>query len=83
MSGPTGGSAPLAFRKGITVYPHEIIPGDLMRDQGQLRTVQYVEPGETTFRASLVYFEPLPGYATHVSVPNCNQVYVRRVCRDR
>jgi hypothetical protein len=73
-------TARTAYRKGVTVYVHEVIPGDLVRDGGVWRTVAEVAAAQSDERFSLVIFEALEGYRPDVSVPNRIQVYVLRAC---
>jgi hypothetical protein len=73
-------TARTAYRKGITVYVHEVIPGDVVRDDGAWRTVVRVVPAESDERSSREVFEPVEGSRPDVSVPNRIQVYVLRGC---
>lgn len=72
-----------AVRRGLSVYPCEVEPGDLLRDRGVLRTVVYAdEPADRT-RTVRIHLEPMQGHDAHLQVPTGETIYVRRACCDR
>jgi hypothetical protein len=73
-------AARTAYRKGVTVYVYEVIPGDVVRDGGVWRTVVDVVAALGDERSSLVVFEPVEGHRSSASVENRVQVYVLREC---
>lgn len=63
MDQPNTGPVSGRGRKGITVSPEEMVPGDQIRDQGVVRTVSHVELPEYDGTTVLVHFTPRDGYA--------------------
>jgi hypothetical protein len=70
------------YRKRVSVFADEIVPGDLMTDQGVFRAVSHVTPSPADW-ALVVHFEPVAGYCANLSVPLFVRVSVWRVCGDR
>ena len=76
-----GGVAERAFgapRKSLVVPVAEVVPGDVVRDQGVFRHVVSIAPLVSKL-SLLLSFEPVEGHADDVSVPLSVTVSVWRV----
>lgn len=67
--------------KALTVSVDEVLPGDLMRDQGVLREVLSVSPSVVEWAVRVV-FSPVDGCGPGLTVPLFEPVTVWRVGGD-
>lgn len=68
-------------RTMLTLGADELLPGDLMRDQGIVREVAQVSPSVVEW-AIRVVFRPVPGRSRGLTVPLFIPVVVWRVTSD-
>jgi hypothetical protein len=65
-------------REAVVVPVAEVVPGDVVRDQGIFKHVVSVAPLVTDLSV-LLFFEPVEGFMNNVSVPMSASVSVWRV----
>lgn len=74
------GEAPQAGvenRRHVVVPADEVVPGDLVRDQGRFRQVAEVQPSVLKL-AVVWFFDPVEGYEDHLAVSSLASVSVWR-----
>jgi hypothetical protein len=76
--GQGGDRAAREAYEGLSVPPHEVRAGDLVRDRGVLRTVLYVDDPTDRTSTVRIHLEPMAGHDPHLQVPTTVQIYVRR-----
>jgi hypothetical protein len=69
-------------RKALVVPAAEVVPGDVVRDQGIFKHVAGVAPLVSQL-SLLLSFEPTEGFTSDMSVPLSASVSVWRVCGVR
>lgn len=83
MAVVAGSTQPLEVlaRTHIEVPADEVVPGDVVRDQGIFRQVARIEPRLVDL-ALVWFFDPIEGFEDQLAVPSLVSVSVWRVSGD-